>query len=267
MQLAGAPGGTTFGTAIHGVLEAIDFTSTTLDVDVAERVADVARRAGLAIDEESITAGLLAVIATPLGGLFGGLRLGDVGTGDRLAELAFDLTFDGAPVAAADIGRVLTATLAPGDPLHAYGRLLSTALEPVELAGWLTGSIDAVIRTRRTAPRYVVVDYKTNRLHQAGAVDPLAAYCPDLLATVMTHSHYPLQAVLYCVALHRYLRWRLGDDYEPEHHLGGAAFLFVRGMVGAVTPTLDGEPYGVFSWRPPVATVEALDALFRSGSR
>ena len=28
----------------------------------------------------------------------------------------------------------------------------------------------------------------------------------------MTHSHYGLQALLYTVALHRYLRWRLPAD-------------------------------------------------------
>ena len=106
--------------------------------------------------------------------------------------------------------------------------------------------------------RFVVVDYKSNRLHRRDAVDPLAAYRPDVLVEAMTHSHYPLQAVLYCVALHRYLRWRLGSGYDPDRQLGGVAYLFVRGMIGADTPTVDGRPYGVFSWQPPARTV--LDA-------
>jgi exodeoxyribonuclease V beta subunit len=135
-----------------------------------------------------------------------------------------------------------------------------------ELAGWLTGSIDAVFRVGPTDPRYVVVDYKSNRLHDRDAIDPLAAYRPDLLGAAMTHSHYPLQAVLYCVALHRYLAWRLGATYSPEQHLGGVAYLFVRGMIGAATPALAGQRYGVFSWRPPVATILALDALLRGDS-
>jgi exodeoxyribonuclease V beta subunit len=42
-------------------------------------------------------------------------------------------------------------------------------------------------------------------------------------------------------------------------------YLFVRGMVGPDTPTTDGTPYGVFSWRPPAPLVEALsDALDRA---
>ena len=31
------------------------------------------------------------------------------------------------------------------------------------------------------------------------------------------------------------------------------------------TPHADGRPYGVFQWRPPAATVVALDALFAEG--
>ena len=47
----------------------------------------------------------------------------------------------------------------------------------------------------------------------------------------MQRSHYALQALLYTVALHRYLRWRL-TGYDPAEHLGGVLYLFVRGMVG-----------------------------------
>ena len=113
--------------------------------------------------------------------------------------------------------------------------------------------------------RHVVVDYKTNRLHEFAATSPLEAYRPDRLVGAMTHSDYPLQALLYSVALHRYLRWRLAG-YSPEQHLGGIAYLFVRGMVGPATPRSNGAPYGVFSWRPPAATVIALDELF-AGAR
>ncbi len=45
----------------------------------------------------------------------------------------------------------------------------------------------------------------------------------------MAHHGYPLQATLYLVALHRYLRWRL-RGYDPDVHLDGAAYLFLRGM-------------------------------------
>ncbi|MGG7377518.1 hypothetical protein ACQ7B2_01550, partial [Escherichia coli] len=66
---------------------------------------------------------------------------------------------------------------------------------------------------------------------------PLAAehYAPAALAEAMERAHYPLQALLYLAALHRYLRWRLAD-YEPERHLGGVLYLFLRGMTGGASP-------------------------------
>ncbi len=73
----------------------------------------------------------------------------------------------------------------------------------------------------------------------------------------MVRAHYPLQALLYAVAVHRLLRWRQ-PGYDPERHLGGVLYLFVRGMAGPDTPVVDQVPCGVFSWRPPGALVAAL---------
>ena len=83
----------------------------------------------------------------------------------------------------------------------------------------------------------------------------------------MTHSHYPLQAILYVVALHRYLAWRLGPRYDPARHLGGVAYLFVRGMIGPSSPTEAGESSGVFRWQPPLEAVTAIDDLLRGSGR
>ena len=51
----------------------------------------------------------------------------------------------------------------------------------------------------------------------------------------MVHPHYPLQALLYAVALHRYLRggW---PTTTPERHLGGVGYLFLRGMAAPRRP-------------------------------
>jgi len=127
----------------------------------------------------------------------------------------------------------------------------------------MNGSIDALFRIPDGDDhRYVVVDYKTNRLHVPGASHALDAYRPDNLVPAMAHHRYPLQALIYAVAVHRYLRWRLGRTYSPDRHLGGVAYLFIRGMIGPETPVVDGVPHGVFSWRPPAATIIALDELF-----
>jgi len=72
-------------------------------------------------------------------------------------------------------------------------------------------------------------------------------------------------ALLYVVALHRFLRWRV-PDYSAERHLAGVLYLFVRGMTGPETPLVDGMPCGVFAWRPSGALVEALSDAFDRGT-
>ena len=108
-----------------------------------------------------------------------------------------------------------------------------------------------------------MVDHKTNWL---GGDEPLSAwhYRPAAMAEAMQRAHYPLQALLYTVALHRYLRWRL-RGYDPERNLAGVLYLFLRGMTGADTPTVDGQPCGVFGWRPPTPLVLALSDLLDQG--
>ena len=114
------------------------------------------------------------------------------------------------------------------------------------------------------ADRFAVVDHKTNWL--GVGEEPLSAwhYRPAAMAEAMQRAHYPLQALLYTVALHRYLRWRL-RGYDPDRNLGGVLYLFLRGMTGADTPTVDGQPCGVFAWRPPTPLVLALSDLLDQG--
>lgn len=269
-HLADVPGGTRFGTFVHAVLEQLDPTSDDLAGDVRAHVIDSAAREGLDLGlwTESVVAGLVAAIRTPLGPLFDGRSLAQLAPRDRLAELTFDLPIASASgvITAGDIGRVLLAHLPKPDPVRRFARQLTRDFARLDLSGWMHGSIDGVFRVDVGGEqRFVVVDYKTNRLHEPGAADPVAAYHPKALVPAMEHSRYPLQALLYTVALHRYLRWRLADRYDPDQHLGGAAYLFVRGMVGPQTPVVLGAPHGVFSWRPPAAAVLAVDALFATG--
>jgi exodeoxyribonuclease V beta subunit len=137
------------------------------------------------------------------------------------------------------------------------------------LRGYLNGSIDLLLRVRagRAAmvdDRFVVVDYKTNWLGPSD--EPLTAwhYRPAAMADAMAQAHYPLQALLYSVALHRYLRWRLAS-YDPERHLGGVLYLFIRGMSGPSTSRVNGQPCGVFAWHPPAGLIVALSDLFDRG--
>ena len=84
------------------------------------------------------------------------------------------------------------------------------------------------------------------------------------MVTAMIEAHYPLQALLYSVALHRFLRWRQ-PGYDPDVHLGGVLYLFVRGMCGPESPASTAGA-GVFAWQPPAALVEELSDLL-AGAR
>jgi exodeoxyribonuclease V beta subunit len=77
----------------------------------------------------------------------------------------------------------------------------------------------------------------------------------------MAANHYPLQAHLYLVALHRYLRWRL-PGYQPGRHLGGYAYVFLRGAPG---PTNDDPVPGMLVEEPPLQRLLALDRLLMAG--
>jgi exodeoxyribonuclease V beta subunit len=276
LPLAAMPGGTEVGTFVHAVLEAVDFASADLSAEVRTAVgAELARHPVNIGDPEAVTAGLVAAIATPLGPVTGGVSLRDIRRPDRLDELGFELPLAGGDrprgqVVTAEVGRLLaehlarTPETAPG-VLAGYGARLADPLLATDLRGYLSGSLDLVFRVpAEDGPRYFVADYKTNRL---GSGERLTTwdYRPVALDEEMQHLHYPLQALLYLTALHRYLRWRQ-PAYEPTRHLGGVLYLFLRGMVGPATPFVDGGPCGVFSWRPPTSLVTELSDLLDSGS-
>ncbi|MGV9677947.1 UvrD-helicase domain-containing protein [Nocardia sp. NPDC003482] len=247
------PYGADFGTLVHGVLEHVNTDAPDLAAEVRARCDHAVAELLADIDTEILSSALLAVLHTPLG--VG--RLADIATRDRLNELDFELPLAGGDTPTAEritlrrIADLLAAHLAPGDPFADYARRLAT-LDDVPLRGYLTGSIDAVLRV--DGPRFVVVDYKTNRLGTGDLT--VAHYTRDRMAEEMMRSHYPLQAILYSVALHRFLRWRL-PAYDPARHLGGIRYLFVRGMIGPETP----PGCGVFDWDPPVALIEELSEL------
>jgi exodeoxyribonuclease V beta subunit len=187
--------------------------------------------------------------------------LRDFARADRLDELEFELPLAGGDVPAGQltleaIARVLREHLPADDPMAAYAARLDDPALRSQVRGFLTGSIDLVLRL--DGPRFAIVDYKTNWLGPAGEPLTLAHYQPEALSAEMSRSHYGLQALLYTVALHRYLRWRM-LGYEPGRHLAGVLYLFVRGMAGE-TDT------GVFAWRPPGALVAALSDVLDGGA-
>ena len=107
------------------------------------------------------------------------------------------------------------------------------------LTGYFQGYIDLIFEH---GGRFYIVDYKTNAL---------PGYDRTSLESAMLHHHYLLQARLYAVALHRHLKASM-TDYDPEVHLGGCAYLFVRGF----------PQNGVWFEPTSLVAIAALDRLF-----
>ncbi|NYE30604.1 exodeoxyribonuclease V beta subunit [Rhodanobacter sp. K2T2] len=169
-----------------------------------------------------------------------GLRLGDIAADQRIVEFEFQF-----PVRRVAVVKLRQLCIAHGQP-----DVVPASLDATTLNGMLTGFADLIVQWDG---RFHVLDYKTNwlgaRLHD---------YTGASLDAAMAEHHYPLQALLYTVALHRYLRQRM-DGYTAERHLGDSWYLFVRaiGLDPAEKPGL-----GVWRHRWPPTLIEALDDAF-----
>lgn len=114
-----------------------------------------------------------------------------------------------------------------------------------QLNGLLKGFIDLVVEHQG---RYYVIDWKSNRLGKTPA-----DYTQEAKLQQILNHRYDMQYVLYLVALHRLLKARL-PNYSYEEHLGGAIYVFLRGMHGQ-------QQAGLFADKPPQKLIEELDAL------
>ncbi len=259
--MAGLPVGATFGSLVHAVLEHTDPEAPDLRAELLGHIEEQRSWWPVELDPGELADALVAVCDSPLGPLADDRTLRSLGLRDRLRELDFELPLAGG-TRLGDLAPLLRRHLPEGDPVRQYADALDQpALGDQPLLGYLTGSVDIVLRVGAgDGVRYLVVDYKTNWLGPRDEPHTAAGYRPAALVAAMGHSDYPLQALLYAVVLHRFLRWRL-RGYDPGQHLGGVLYLYLRGMCGPDTPRVDGAPCGVFAWRPPVALVEAISDL------
>ncbi len=173
------------------------------------------------------------------------VREADLGDGLRLSALPpearvseFEFQFPAQQVSIAHL-RALCAA-------HGCATVVPASLQATMLNGMLTGFADLIFVH---AGRYHVLDYKTNWL---GA--HLSDYANVALDAAISEHHYELQALLYTVALHRYLAQRL-DGYTPEQHLGESWYLFLRAV--GLQPGL-----GVWRRQWPPALIRVLDDAF-----
>jgi len=240
------PRGARAGDCIHAFFELIEFTNPATFAPAAARALALHPQAGETAKERArLEAQLLNlaenVMATPLP-LFGEtpLRLGELLPAQRLSELAFHL-----PTQQLDPARLGKIMAAAGEPLPDLAAPL--------LRGYLKGFVDLVFAHEG---RYYILDWKSNHLGWQQA-----DYAASRLVPAMEQHGYFLQARLYLLALHRYLRTRL-PDYDPARHLGGACYLFVRGLRPEWKS--EGLPAGFYGLAPNLPLLFALESVLQT---
>ncbi|MBK5935423.1 exodeoxyribonuclease V subunit beta [Halorhodospira halophila] len=234
-----------FGTAFHDLLEQLadpaawPLPGAGMGPAERRRIAQALRAHGVPLPEapeplfDAVGERVACTLHAPLPGIG---PLAGVPAASRLAEMEFYLGLGGER-----LSRVVDALRRAG-----LGAALPAERQAESLRGLMHGYIDLVVER---AGRYYVLDYKTNDL---GA--RYADYGPEHLERAMQHGHYTLQYLIYLVALHRHLGRTL-PGYEPHSHLGGACYLFVRGINGEDAET------GIYTDRPDPGWIQALDRL------
>lgn len=244
-----ALGGTAFGNAVHDALEHADAALWRRDPeDDGDRWPSAQRallerallRNGLAATPAHLVQTARLVSRALNAVLPGDVRLCELPAAWQARELGFHFRLRATRIDA--LHALLQA--------HGYPR--ARRPQPATLDGLMQGYIDLVYRD--AAGRHRVLDYKTNRL---------PAYDPDSLRRSVQTRDYDLQYLIYLVALRRWLKRRRGDAWDESRDLGGAVYLFLRG----IAPREDGanaaiSRHGVHVDPVSPTLLAALDALF-----
>ena len=226
--------GPTAGHFLHEQLEWLAADGFALDAQKAERLQRRCENAGYVTQAEGVVQWLGRVVALPLRGPNAPLCDLDA----CLPEMEFWLP--AGRLHAREVDALCRQHLLPG--------VNRPQLPDAQLHGMLMGFADLVFEH---GGRYWVLDYKSNHL---GPDD--AAYTAQALEAAMAQHRYEVQAALYMLALHRLLRARLGEAYDPARQLGGAVYLFLRGI--------DGPAGGCCTLPASLELLEGLDAMLHA---
>nr|WP_186303372.1 UvrD-helicase domain-containing protein [Moraxella osloensis] len=150
------------------------------------------------------------IIHTPLAA--SAVPLVNIKYNQKVAELGFNLRLN-QHLSFSDLNRLF----------HQFDIPLQLQSQEVNTMVWqyLKGEIDLVYQH---GTQFFIVDYKSNYLGS-----DFDSYNPAALYDAMTTHSYWLQASIYQVALHRYLKLRL-PNYDINTHLGAVEYAFLRGM-------------------------------------
>ncbi len=232
-KIQALPAGPGFGLFVHELLEHLDFGQYD-EASLAEQIQRLAARYNLTeINADKINTVLSMVknvLATDLPDA--GLKLMQLERQQRLDEMEFYFS----------VGKLSQTKLQRALADFPVWENAAAQLNFPEFKGMMHGFIDLIFRHNG---RYYLADYKSNRLQD---------YAENSLDAAMQIHHYPLQGLIYSLALHRYLQQRL-IDYSFAEHFGGVYYLFTRGMK-------PGSTDGIWFRRPDEKLIISLDDCF-----
>ncbi len=219
------------GECVHAIFEKANLTKP----ESWQPVIDAALRRFLPHPAEQASAQLASMLKDVVDStLPAGMLLKTIPPPRRLTELEFHFT----------VGKVKANQLFELLEAHGWqGQQVSFG----ELHGFLRGSIDFICEY---LGKWYLIDWKSNYLGNRQA-----DYAPSRVAEDVHDNSYDFQALIYLLALHRYLGLRLGRTYDCATHLGGALYLYVRGVRPAW------QDAGIWHWQPSVALITALENL------
>ena len=238
------PRGTTFGTAVHRVFE--NYFSVGKDVFDAKRGTFL--RGPLMLEPAFHgtkgaklleTAGEMVdiVLNATIDADGDTIVPAEIALGDAIPEFAFFHRL--ARISPDRLARLFAAGSIRYD--SAFTKTLGS-LEFNLRRGYMKGEIDLFFRH---GGKYYVLDWKTNHLGPDAE-----CYSPENIARNMDHHLYTLQAAIYTLAAHLFLKTRM-ENYDYEHSFGGVAYIYVRGV--------DGKGNGIHFHKPPREFVEAME--------
>lgn len=244
------------GRVMHKALQYVDFSASDFRSAVRDQLIEAAQAEGISADPTSSrrsfdhdeAAKMLERAArTNIGAIADGQNLLSLGQSFMLPEMGFDFTLPGTTRSTSELRSILQEELTP-DPAFALW-VSGLTDKDVSLTGAMTGSLDAVLAWGEgDEAKFLVVDYKSNRT-QSGLYDQ------PTLSSMMNAKSYQLQALIYIVALHRFLRSRMAN-YSYDLNVAGAAYLFVRGMDAKAPGN------GVYAMKPSAHCIERLSDFF-----
>ena len=242
------PKGAQAGIFMHGIFEKLDFASPS-DESIRELVVQGLERYNYKPEWEPHLTGMVHnVLRTPLSSPEASFTLGTLKKGSWSAELEFFFPL-----------RFINSSLL-GELLARHGFLsgginlarLAEALQFKPVKGMLMGFMDMVFEEGGC---FYLLDWKSNHLGNS-----LDDYGQSSMTQAMQSNLYPLQYLLYTVALNRYLSLRV-KNYHYTTHFGGVIYVFLRGVSREL-----GESRGFFRDLPSEGLIKALtDLLIQEG--